>query len=294
MPRKIDARKILAKQKAFHREWLQKPGTIEMKASADRYIEEDMRNDSPSSLLNISDSLMRLATWHGACGQVALVDGAATGWNEIHRSWLYQSLALRVRISVFEKGRVLGQFRPVRSLEAEASPSALCLGYALAVHREFETGFFGDAVRAMLLDKEVVRETYWEHHSVAPFLVQLLAISRAEKLDVAREWNRELGVYQSVIDAWNDPLLLEKSLETVCDFHCQRIEDTSGRFTAEFRGPPFDLVPAEVLAIYSVRRALGLNTPNVEHPLLEPPFNVPAGSPSETEDELLDRIEARI
>jgi len=294
MPRKIDARKILAKQKAFHREWLQKPGTIEMKASADRYIDEDIRNDSPSSLLNISDSLMRLATWHGACGQVALVDGTANGWNEIHRSWLYQSLALRVRISVFQKGRVLAQFRPVKSLETEACPSALCLTYALAVRREFEARFFGDAVRVMLLDKDVVREAYWEHHGVVPFSVQLLAVSRSEKLDVAKEWNRRLGVYQGIVDAWNEPSLLGKAIEAMCDFHCQRVEDKSERFFAEFRSPPFDLVPAEVLAIYSVRRALGLNTPNVEHPLLEPPFNLPAGSPSEIEDELLDRIEAKI
>lgn len=265
-----------------------------MKASTDNFIEEDIRSDAPASLLNLAHSLGSLAIWYGTRGNVALLDGDAAGWKEIHRSWLYLSIALRLRISVFQRGRVLGQFRPLKSLETEAGSSALCLAYALVFRREFETKYFGDVVRVMLLDKDVVRKAYWEHHSVVPFSVQLLALSRGEKLDVSKEWNLRLGVYQNIVDAWNEPSSLERAIETICDFHCQRIEDKSAGFFPEFRSPPFDLVPAEVLAINSVRRALGLNVPNVEHPLLEAPFNLPVGSPSEVEDELLDRVEAKI
>jgi hypothetical protein len=182
----------------------------------------------------------------------------------------------------------------VQSLETEASASALCLAYALALRRDYEVNFFGDVVRVMLIDKDVVREAYWDYHYTEAFLVQLLALSRRESFDVVKDLRRSLGVYQAVVDAWSQPSSLVKAISDACDFHCRRIEDDSDDFSGEFRSPPFDLVPAEILAIYAVRQSLGLETPTVEHPLLEAPFNAPIGSPSEIEDDLLDRVEARI
>jgi hypothetical protein len=100
-----EARKALKTQKAFHRKWLLKPGVVAMRADDEKDIEEDrIRGDSPASLLMISDRLMRLASWYGANGQVALMDGNMSGWLDIHRSWLYLCLCLRTRISVFQKG----------------------------------------------------------------------------------------------------------------------------------------------------------------------------------------------
>jgi hypothetical protein len=294
MSRKEHLRKTLAKQKTFRREWLQKPGTVEMKVNAARDIEKDMQNDSPASLLNLSDSVVRLATWYGTSGQVRLLDGDTSGWREIHRSWLYLSLALRIRITVFQTGRVLGEFRPVKSLETEASASALCLAYGLVVQRDFESSFFADALRVMLMEKDIVREAYWEYHYLEAFSVQLFALLRRENINVAKDFERSLGVYQGVLDAWNQPSLLARAVSDVCDFHCGRIDDKSNKFSAEFRSSPFDLVPAEILAIYAVRQALGLDTPRVEHPLLEPPFNTPAGTPDEVQDALLDEIETKL
>ena len=265
-----------------------------MKASAIQYIEEDLKSDSPGSLLNLSDSLVRLATWHGNAGQVALLNGNGSGWMEIHRAWLYLALAYRIRITLFQKGRVLGQFRPVKSLETEAAGSALCLAYALAVRRDFETKYFGDAVRRMLIEKESVREAYWTHHYTEAFSIQLLALSRRESLDVVKNLRRRLGAYQAIIDAWDHPASLVKAISDACDFHCERIEDNSEKFTAEFRSPPFDLAPAEILAVYAVRQSLGLETPAVDHPLLEPPFSTPVGSPDEIADSLLDDVEAKL
>src|SRR5438128_125786 len=294
MSGKNDPRKILNKQKRFTREWLLKPGTGTMKTEDVKYIEEDLQNDAPAALLNISDSLRRPSTWYASAGQIALLDGSVSGWTEIHRAWLYRALALRVRISLFQKGRVLGEFRPLKSLETEASDSALCLAYALVVRREFEVNFFGDAVRVMLMDKDVVREAYWEQHNVESFSLQLLALSRRESLDVGKDLRRGLGVYQPIVDAWTQPSSLANAIQAACDFHCQRIEDKSDKFAAEFRSPPFDLVPAEILAVYSVRETLGLDTPRVVHPLFDAPFNVPAGSPAEVEDPLLDQVEAKL
>ena len=294
MARSSGYQELLEKQKAFQRKWLLNPATVSMKDDDEREIADLIRNDAPASWLMVSDRLARLTAWHGARGQAKLMAGEPSGWTDIHRSFLYESLALRIRISMFQKGRVLGQFRSVKSLETEASASALCLAYAMVVHRDFEAGFFGNAVRAMLLDKNIVREAYWEYHYTEAFVVQLLALSRNENCDVVKDMRRGLGVYQAIIDAWKNPSSMAKAISGACDFHCERIEDKSGRFSAEFRGPPFDLVPAEILAIYAVRRSLGLDTPPVDHPLLESPFHAPPGSPTDIEDGLLEEVEARV
>jgi len=294
MPRKTDADKILRIQRAFHREWLDNPATIEMKARAECFLEEKAESDSPAGRMMMSDRLVRLATWYGTSGHISLMDQNPLGWMQIHRSWLYLSLALRTRISVFQKGRVLGQLRPVKSLETEASASALCLAYALTVHRDFETRFFGDAVQGMLLDKDTVREAYWKHHFTEAFMIQLLALFRGENLNATKGPRHGLGVYQTVLDAWNTPSSLAEAIAIACDFHCERIEDKSNKFSAEFRSPPFDLVPAEIYAIYAVREAQGLDTPRVDHPLIAELYSVPAGSPDEVQDSLLDQVEATL
>src|SRR5688572_19718887 len=110
MPRTSSSdQKVVEKQKRFNREWLVKPGTERMKADDLRFIEEHLENDAPAARLNIADSLSRLASWHGAAGQIAVLRGRSDGWVEIHRSWLHLSLALRIRMAVFHKGKVLVQ-----------------------------------------------------------------------------------------------------------------------------------------------------------------------------------------
>jgi hypothetical protein len=287
------SRRAVERQKRLNREWFLQDHIAAMKREELGVLEKEFLSDAPAAKLSIADSLNRLASWHGVAGQLALLDGGCSGWVEIHRSWLYRALSLRMQISVFQRGRVLGQFRPVKGLETVASASALCLAYAMVVCRDHETRSFGDAVRRMLMDRDVVREDYWRDHPLGPFTIQLLAFYRHESLDVRRDIGRGFGVYQGIVDAWNEPSALAKAIAHACELHCEQIGDTSGDYVADFRSPPFDLVPAEILATYSVRQTLGLETPSVDHPLLQPPFSTPVGSPSEIEDELLNRVEAR-
>src|SRR6266487_3540835 len=101
MIHKVGSARILEACKRSNREWLQKPAVDVMKARSLAYIEEDLPKNTPAALLNVADSLGRLATMYAVSGEVALLDGNSSGWNEIHRSWLYTSTAVRVRITVF-------------------------------------------------------------------------------------------------------------------------------------------------------------------------------------------------
>jgi hypothetical protein len=282
--------KVLEKQKSFHREWLKKDANDELRPTDLKYILEDLESDAPGAWPNIADSFGRLGTWYAVSGLIALADGSSAGWRDVHRAWLYKVMSLRIRITTFQRGKMLGRFQPVKSLELEAGPSALCLAYALMVGRKSEAEFFGEAVRMMTVDKKAVPDAYWQYHGLESFVLRL---SRLFQHD-ASAIGPSLGCYQGIIDAWNHPRELAKAIHSVCEFHCQRIECKSVKFSAEFREPPFDLIPAEVLAVYSVRQALGMATPVVDHPLLKPPFAAPIGSPSELHDELLDKVEAKL
>ena len=288
------SQKVLEKQKHSHREWLKGEASSEMKTTDLNCIEEDLESDAPGAWQNIADSLGRLGTWHAVTGLVVLTNGNTAGWSDVHRAWLYKVTALRIRISTFQKGRVLGRFRPVESLELEASPSALCLAYAMMFAREFETTLFEETLRVMTIDKSVVPDAYWRYHSLEPFMVRLFAMSQRREPPPSEHSGPALGCYQAIFDSWNQPNELAEAIHSACEFHCQRIGDKSEKFAAEFRNPPFDLIPAEILAIYSVRQALGLHTPRIDHPLLKPPFNTPIGSPSEIQDDLLDMVEAKL
>jgi hypothetical protein len=283
--------RVLQETRVSNHEWLSRPDNASMIEEDRAYIASNLDGDGPGVRMNVSDSLMRLGRWHAVNGEIGLLDGHSEAWSEIHRAWLYESLALRIRVSEFQKGRVLGQFRPIRCLETEAIRSTLILAYAMMVRREFETEYFGETVRVMLLDKTVVPESHRRYHGLGPFLIQMLALLRKTEFAIPSTSSSESGPYQRIIEAWNQPQNLAEALHAACDFHCRRIKDTSKRFFAEFRDPPFDLVPAEILAVYTLRRALGLETPRIEHPLVEAPFAAPTGGPSEISDELISQIE---
>ena len=264
-----------------------------MKADDESEVVELLEAGSVASRLQVADRLKRLAMWHAVNGALALLDSTGGGWPEIHRSWLYRSLGLRIIISEFQKGRVLGPSCPVKSLGNEATPTALCLMYAIIFRRELELRVFGDSLRAMIMDNEVVREEFWQSHPLEPFTVQLLALWKGEVLDVGRDLGRSLGPYEAVFKAWAKPAAdIHGAIQAACNFHCERIEDAPNGFRPEFSNPPFDLLPAEILAIYYVRQTLGLETPVVDHPLLALPFGLPIGTPSDVYDEFLDRTES--
>jgi hypothetical protein len=284
--------RILAKLKRQYLTSANEPSRLEMRARNIDYVRNALPGWAGGREENITDSLSRLGTWHGINGIAALEGGALEdGWTLIHTAWLYEALALRLHISRFQKQRGLGPFGWPRSLEREASSVALCLAYGQVFKREFEVSFFGDALRVMLLDTTVVPDEYWQYHHLEPFLVQLLALARGEVLNLARDYRRSLGQYQAIIDRWGDADGLREALFAACEYHCQRMEDESEEFRAEFIAAPFDVVPAEIMAVYAVRRELGLATPEVDHPLYKAPYVCPVGSPADISDELLDQVE---
>jgi hypothetical protein len=100
---------------------------------------------------------------------------------------------------------------------------------------------------------------------------------------------RDLGVYQPVLDHWDDADALAEPLAAMCDFHCRHMKFRGG-YKCLFDDPPFDLVPCEILAIRKLRTDAGLATPAIDHPLLSTPFAQMPSGPIDFHDDVLERV----
>jgi hypothetical protein len=184
----------------------------------------------------------------GAEGLLALSKADAAGWRKLRRclEYYYWDVVIIIRFSGAEYFG-LGDF---------GNKLALAI-----VMQEWETADF--FCRRML------------HHAgfrvagspLSRFLLRLYSFRNPAIFDGLRQPEESYGVYGIVLAAWNDPAKLAGALDVICDYHMMRTGDDH-----EFSVEPFYAFAAEVLAIYRIRDCLGLETPHIEHQLLDAPW----------------------
>lgn len=68
----------------------------------------------------------------------------------------------------------------------------------------------------------------------------------------------------------------------------------TSNFWGDFSWSPYDVIPVEYLALVTVRKKLGLDTPKPKHPLLDTPFAEMPEHIEPVKDEFLDKVLAEI
>jgi len=152
------------------------------------------------------------------------------------------------------------------------------LEYALYVERR-------DLVE-MLIEKTLAflgREDYSSNkeHSKQPvypstYLAHFLAgkwIGANPALEQVLKYGKGYGIYQPLIDRWNDYSSLEKSYWVeLCEYHLDQLSLTrpDQRDGEEFIGA--GLIPMELINVFKVRKKLGLDVPEVDHELFKTPM----------------------
>ncbi len=112
-----------------------------------------------------------------------------------------------------------------------------------------------------------VKKFYLERSPLSRFLLKLYGYRNPAIYDGADKPAQTFGVYGLVFAAWDDPAKLAGALDVACDYHMMRIGDDH-----EFSCEPFYAFAAEILAICRIRQELGLETPQIEHQLLDAPW----------------------
>jgi hypothetical protein len=114
----------------------------------------------------------------------------------------------------------------------------------------------------------------FEQTRLAPFVLRVTGNWLGEDLRLDGLKTIEEPTYRTLAGTWKTTDLdeLRSALVQACELHIERSGDHTNRETFEFWEQASQLYAAEVLLVPGLRRALGLASPSVEHPLLRGPL----------------------
>jgi hypothetical protein len=230
------------------RKWLADPRRDSRERNVDA-IQKALRSGKPWRG-GVSVRLLDIAQRHAIHGAVAVLDGdTENGWRELDLSFLYEVTAARIPFGSFLPDRFGMTLATALAREDDASAErvAACLSH---VAREFEVfKIFRFAVFALQLWSRVSGKTVDLHGRVVP----------------------DLGIYQSLWDAWEDDARVAELLVGACEFHVKNAYDDPNGYP-EFLGAAYSLFPADILAIVTARRREGRATALPDHALMRSPL----------------------
>lgn len=195
----------------------------------------------------VSVRLLDLAHWHATHGGLAVLDGDSDdGWRELDLSFQYEVTAARIPFGHFLPDRFGKTLATALTYGEDASAEAVVAALA-HVAREFEVfKVFRFPVFALRL---------WERLS-------------GKSVDLHQREVPDLGVYRSILEAWNDDARMSALLVEACEFHVDNAYDTGGGYP-EFLGAAYPLFPVDILSIVELRRREGRATEAPDHPIMK-------------------------
>ncbi|KPW79238.1 hypothetical protein ALO76_02886 [Pseudomonas syringae pv. coriandricola] len=249
-----------------HRQWLFKSSDLVTEEL--NYVYEDIESNSLVGFNNVADSLGILASYYGTKGEVAIYDEDNSGWQDISKSVMYRYWALKLKAKSFSNTRFLKNVKTVPNLTNQMSNAACLLATFISTNQRVLSSNVADILMGMITVKDAVDQSYFEDRRFEPFMLWLNSIYAGSDVP-SQVTNRDFGVYQAVVNNWENEQNLSSSLEAICVYHLANSEDKGGKWNPEFKKPPFDLLPFELSAIYQVRQNVGLETPTeIRHNLL--------------------------
>lgn len=242
----------------------------------------NVRGDLQSPIIDWISILVRfgpLAAWHG---KVGLIEVHTSGsWNEIAGSCEYHYWIERIRGSFPRRAAP----RPI------PMNLALVLAHGLAAGFKARANWAGGVLLQSTADPSVLFSS-WDHFPIIGFMARLFAIYSGKCIDCSKQPMATTPAYEAILQAWDEGgQQLEAAIVSACDYH-QNQTDPNNDFH-QFGSAPYVAYAPEILAIYAVRKELGLETPQVDHPLLQSPLAKSPDPFPEYHDELLDAVAAR-
>jgi hypothetical protein len=253
---------VIRKLTEVHRKWLQETAPLLLEEAAES-LAQDLEEGELASLRGSQVSLSHFATYYGIKGVVGLVDGQHDAWDNVYLSCSFHLHRLRLWFALWT--RLSDEISLTFTIGQVACSLCFCLANGLPEW----TRLFADILAQAEWNDRLVERRYWQGRKFEPFALHL-SQACASDVAIAPLEGSALGIYSDVLNNWNSPGRLSQTLETVCEYHCQNMEDIwrKDNWDPEFDHPPFDLIPWEVLAIRQIRHQVGLPTPQPTHPLL--------------------------
>lgn len=272
------------------RTWLDENGSHST-ALAEEYVNKSFDLGGIDAIRTLPGSLSGLAHIYGTKGCLDVFAGNAYGWENIERAVQYHLWTVRLRAEAFFKQAFLGRFRDSLNLTAVMSNIASLLCFAVVNSREDMQRELAAILSKAFTVPDGLSEQFWNTSVFEAFVLRLI-LRHCEADIPARVGLQKLGVYDEIFFNWNKMDLLRASISKICDYHCQNMVDRNRKDRPpEFEDAPFDFLPSEILAIYTIRNRERIDIPLVEHPLLRSPLASPIPLTVKISDPILDRVE---
>lgn len=263
-----------------YKEWLSRSDNkTRLYNEPQKEIEQAMASEpTPSGLRVFYGELGCIALWEAVHGTVLVLEDNQAGWSHVCSSVKSNGWKVRILVGLCERGEDAAS-------RLDLNGTCRCLAAPIALRQNHFAHWCGSRlVRCIETGNDVFLK--WDLTPFEPFMVKLYALWRGRNLDVRHPHICPLGVYQQVFDTWESEQAFAAALRAICDYHCER---TDQRGDNEFQWSPYDVFPAEILALQRVRQELGLPQVTIEHPLLNNPLAHPPKEIAPRHDELMER-----
>lgn len=277
-----------------------------------RRLEAECRAGDFGAAKVAGNCAMLLGNWHATVGSFTLNSRKdPEGWKQFDLGARYAYWEVKMALGARLRALKTGEYSSTLTIEVDYLASLLCYSYVLALADHFtELRRFWGLVTSIpgLTMREDQGEEVSKWRNVKPdgfvysyghfdrFVTYLFGGPRfGPPFELYEEVERlTLGDYQEVVDAWSDGgEKIGAALIVAADFHARNIDDTHNLdLHLPFNHPLCILVPWEMASIYKLRDAERLQTPKIEHPLM----NLPAASlaprkVTPVDDPIFDRLE---
>lgn len=131
-----------------------------------------------------------------------------------------------------------------------------------------------------------------DHYPIFHFMLLLIADYLGEKPHLKSGKGVEEPIYRDLLARWRDPdpAALEEICLAACDFHTH----SCWREFQDFYSGHFMYNPIEILTLFKLRQYLGLQNPELDHPLMTGPFGKLPPETGCEPDDLIRRVRERM
>lgn len=236
---------------------------------------------SEGNCRQLGSRLSYLANWYSRRGVVLLSQGDDNAWSDLRRAAEYEFWNFRIRCRTFdrEKNKI-----KARNLTSSIINAGQCGVMCLALNAEAKSVWMAQRLQQSRVDGSIGP---WEWPTATPRLAIALHRYLAGQKEVS---DLESGIYKDVFEHWNNSGKLQEALLAAAEYHANNLRDRGDTYLAEFTHPPIDIFPAELVSIQRVREKLGLETPEIDHPLMKTPLANPPRDLKFAPDELLTKV----
>lgn len=266
------------------RDWLNKPRNQKL-------FWEDPQNELADFLRGkdvlpgaVASSLDDIAQWFATVAVSNYMENPVETMSAILTFQHYKLTSVNLFINLNESDK-----RRRKQGKLAFNDGGLCLARLLTLGLGREAELLNERMLRGLHDRLFYGE---KATTAAPFIFDLYAGFRGTSVSFEKMEVKRANVYDKLLPLWSTTNVeqLAPAILSACDFHVSRSQEHSDEESFEFCDYLDRIFPAEILMLMRLRESMGLEVPQLDHPLMSHPvakLNPPASFPK---DPLLESI----